>query len=619
MPGLFGLMKIMKETSISQINIQSAMDIMANSLFHRRDYVLQTTISEVHGFGIGRISHPLGKGPSWPSAYDVQVGRRNVFLHGEFSKDCAHVLGSVSLGNLQISAGEVLRKLEGYYSLVFVHHDFQSIILGVDRKGSEPMFYLEQNGFLFFAPEVKALLAVCRGRVEPDPEAIPLFLSCGHLLGDQTLVSSIKRLPGGCYLKVQENIIERESYWSFCPGEEVGQESEENLKGELEELLKESVGRNLGSPDKTMIFLSGGLDSRGILAGALLFSNNNGRLLNTVSWGIDENIPGSDAYIAKQISERFHLQHRFFQRKADKYSEVFAETNYLVDGLSDVAAFHPYEFTILKEVKEMGFDRVLRGDETFGWHGNVYSSKEALAKVGLRSIGGIHLYSKIVRPKYFRDWSEGGAAAMARVKSKIQGMEPNDAKDYVYFTHRLQTYLHSCAAYKQVLFEHRNVLLDDSILTFLRRVPWHLRLNKNLYEKAVLALYPPLNSIPFAENSGLEDWNGILKKESVLQSFMQEQLEDGNSGIWEYFDKQAVNSLFKKILSDQQVHSWSSSWGVWLRRKISGGIFSAFPRHSERIRAERFQSVISPYQALFRLLVLKNWHETFIEGKRKGS
>lgn len=208
---------------------------------------------------------------------------------------------------------------------------------------------------------------------------------------------------------------------------------------------------------------------------------------------------------------------------------------------------------------------------------------------------------------------------MARVKSKIQGMEPNDAKDYVYFTHRLQTYLHSCAAYKQVLFEHRNVLLDDSILTFLRRVPWHLRLNKNLYEKAVLALYPPLNSIPFAENSGLEDWNGILKKESVLQSFMQEQLEDENSGIWEYFDKQAVNSLFKKILSDQQVHSWSSSWGVWLRRKISGGIFSAFPRHSERIRAERFQSVISPYQALFRLLVLKNWHETFIEGKRKGS
>lgn len=253
------------------------------------------------------------------------------------------------------------------------------------------------------------MLAVCRGRVEPDPEAIPLFLSCGHLLGDQTLVSSIKRLPGGCYLKVQENIIERESYWSFCPGEEVGQESEENLKGELEELLKESVGRNLGSPDKTMIFLSGGLDSRGILAGALLFSNNNGRLLNTVSWGIDENIPGSDAYIAKQISERFHLQHRFFQRKADKYSEVFAETNYLVDGLSDVAAFHPYEFTILKEVKEMGFDRVLRGDETFGWHGNVYSSKEALAKVGLRSIGGIHLYSKIVRPKYFRDWSEGGS------------------------------------------------------------------------------------------------------------------------------------------------------------------------------------------------------------------
>ena len=82
-----------------------------------------------------------------------------------------------------------------------------------------------------------------------------------------------------------------------------------------------------------------------------------------------DDIPGSDAMIAKQIAEKFHLHHTFLQRKANNFSEAFEETNYITDGLSDVAAFHPYEFTIMKLLRIRGFERVLRGDETFGLHG----------------------------------------------------------------------------------------------------------------------------------------------------------------------------------------------------------------------------------------------------------
>lgn len=616
MPGLFGLIRIGGDTRLTKPFVQNAIDVMVHALSHRRDYVVDIAVSEMQGFAIGRISHPSADGHRWPRPQEMVGARQSkAFLHGVFTKDCTMNLSQERLNGLPSSAVEILRDLEGYYSLVLTHQNFHSVIISVDRKGSEPLFYLQQNGIVFFAPEVKALLAICDNRLELNPEAIPMFLSCGHLLGDQTLLSSIKRLPGGSYLQIQKNVIERKSYWTFRPGEEVSHNTEQELQEELIELLKASVRKNIGDPAKTIIFLSGGLDSRGILAGALINSCNTGQQLNTVTWGLADNIPGSDAAIAEQIAKKFNLRHTFFQRKANKYADAFEETNYITDGLSDIAAFHPHEFTIMKQIKEMGFDRVLRGDETFGWHGRVYNYKEAEAEVGLRTIRKIALYSKILRPKYYREWSDGSDASMARLENDISGMDPTDAKDYLYFTHRLQGYLNSCGSYKQVLFDHRNVFLDDSILDFLLRTPWQLRLNKELYRKALFAMYPSLNSIPLADYSGLENWNDELTRQTEMRKFMQQQLDDANSGIWEYFDRNAVATVFHS-LSSSPINPLSSSFRTRLRRKISGHIFSLFPRQAEQIRTKRFQSAIMPYEVLLRFLVLKNWHDTFIEGKR---
>ena len=241
----------------------------------------------------------------------------------------------------------------------------------------------------------------------------------------------------------------------------------------------------------------------------------------------------------------------------------------------------------------------------------MYSLQEAEAEVGLRSIRGISLYSKMLRPQYFREWSEAGDVAMAHLESEANGMEPIDAKDYLYFTHRLQGYLHSSASYKQVLFDHRNVLLDDSILEFLLRVPSKFRLHKVLYRNAVSAMYPSLKDIPLAVCSGLEDWDSELKKESALRKYMQKQIEDQNSGVWEYFDMNAVAGVFNSLSSFPRSSS-SSSLRVRVRKKISSHIFSLFPRQAMAIRTTRFQSAMMPSQALLRFLVFKHWHDTFL-------
>ena len=611
MPGLFGLVSVRQGAFLSKSHAQKAITSMAKALSHRDDYILETTIADREGFAIARLSHSAFRGFPWPKEQDLQASRSNVFLCGVFTNDHVRILNEERLNALPHSAPGILKELQGNFSLVLIHRNSHSVILSVDRKGSEPIFYCEHDGILYFAPEVKALLTTFGGQIKMNPEAVPILLSCGHLLGDQTLVSSMTRLPGGQMVQICDGEIERKSYWAFRPGEGPYENTEIELREELIRLLKESARKNMQDPKKTIIFLSGGLDSRGILAGALIASGNQGQTLNTVSYGLAEDIVGSDAFIAKRIAERFQLRHTFFQRKAENYADAFEETNFLTDGLSDIAAFHPYELTILKCIKERGFDRVLRGDETFGWHGNVYSLQEAEAEVGLRSIRGISLYSKMLRPQYFREWSEAGDVAMAHLESEANGMEPTDAKDYLYFTHRLQGYLHSSASYKQVLFDHRNVLLDDSILEFLLRVPSKFRLHKVLYRNAVSAMYPSLKDIPLAVCSGLEDWDSELKKESALRRYMQKQIEDQNSGVWEYFDMNAVAGVFNSLSSFPRSSS-SSSLRVRVRKKISSHIFSLFPRQAMAIRTTRFQSAMMPSQALLRFLVFKHWHDTFL-------
>lgn len=617
MPGLFGLIRINRDKCLDENSLQKPLDLMVKVLSHRSDYVLDTFLSVHGGFAIGRLSHPSGKKCSWPRPYE-KVSQDSVsFIHGSFTKGSTDNIISEKLKECPTSIPQVLRSLEGYYNFLFVYNDFHSFILSADRKGSEPIFYLEQNGMLFFGPEVKALLAISNSRIELDSEAIPSLLASGHVMGNHTLISSIKRLAGGCYIQIESNSIELKSYWDFALGTKVGSHSEEDLREEFTELLKVSVRKCMGPPPKSAIFLSGGLDSRGILAGALIATEGEVIPLNTVCWGIDNNIPGSDVVIAQQIALELNLSHSFFERRTEDYSEGFLETNYLADGLSDVAAFHPYEFTIMKRIKEMGIDQVLRGDEAVGYYHRVYSLKEATAAVGIRPFRKLKLYEEILRPEYYKLWSDGSDAAIDKLEGSVMGMDPTDAKDYLYFSHRLQGYQNSCASYKRILFEHRNAFLDDSILEFLLRVPWHLRADRGLFRKAVLAMHPTLAAIPFANYSGLENWNHELTEQPEVRKFVLTQLDDKNSGIWKYFDKNSVAKLFNSI-SSFPVNPLSPSFRVRLRKNISNHIFSIFPRWAEKIRTNRFQCTIAAHEALLRFLVLKNWYDTFIGGRNNN-
>jgi asparagine synthetase B (glutamine-hydrolysing) len=613
MPGLFGLISLSPNEPFEEGYAKSALKQMASRLLFRPDYTVDYFVVKDAGVAIGRVSHTSLKKTPWPLA-DSEDGK--IFIHGYLVGDSL-LTGARESYECQEDAVVTgfLRCLSGSYSLIKLGADRRSVILAVDRTTSQPIYYRRLNGVVAFAPEVKAILPLLTGPVDLNMEAVPFLLSSGHLLSHQTLISSINKLPGGSYLQISANRATLGSYWSYKPGAHVGLASEPQLREELANLVRDSAQKTFDNPGKTLILLSGGVDSRGVLGAALAVVGEVGERLNTASWGVGDNIPGSDAAIAERLARQLGCRHTFFRRDISHYPENFEQTNYIVDGLTDIAAMHPYEFNIMRQIKALVFDRLIRSDQTFGLYGRVYSYSQAEVEVGIRPLAEIDLYSQLLRAKYFRLWCDGAAGAICALRSKTRGMHFNDAKDYMYLTQRLECYLNSAAVYSRLLLDHRNVLLDAPILEFLSRVPWRLRLYKHLWRSVVAASHPSFDQIPYASDAGRENWHALLARPSTVRSYVDRQLNDVNSGVWEYFDRAAVRNLFES-LPTRATKSADHNIGMAFRALAKKSLALAVPQVSARIRAKRIQSIIHPHQALLRFLVFKNWHDMFVSGHR---
>jgi asparagine synthase (glutamine-hydrolysing) len=73
----------------------------------------------------------------------------------------------------------------------------RSLLLARDRSGIKPLYYVEKDGRLAFASEVKALLPLPWVSRELDPEALELYLSLLYIPAPWSIFRDIRKLPAG--------------------------------------------------------------------------------------------------------------------------------------------------------------------------------------------------------------------------------------------------------------------------------------------------------------------------------------------------------------------------------------------------------------------------------------
>jgi asparagine synthase (glutamine-hydrolysing) len=156
-----------------------------------------------------------------------------------------------------------LRYLNGIFAFAVWDAENGELFLARDRLGVKPLYYAEEDGRLYFASEVKALLpALARPRVSHG--ALADYLTFLWTPDPDTIFEGIYKLPPGHYATVSEGRVSIHQYWdmTYAAEDRGGSEWEE----EVREAVCAAVRRQMISDVPLGSFLSGGLDSSAIVA-----------------------------------------------------------------------------------------------------------------------------------------------------------------------------------------------------------------------------------------------------------------------------------------------------------------------------------------------------------------
>ena len=162
--------------------------------------------------------------------------------------------------------------LNGQFSIALWDSTRRRMVLARDRAGIRPMYYTRARGALWFASEMKALFAAVPERAQLDPLGIVQAFSYWAPLDPDTAYQDVRSLPPGYTLAIEADgneTLTRYWDWTFPDAAETSPArfaSIEDAAAELRERLIDAVRLQLRADVPVGAYLSGGLDSSGIVA-----------------------------------------------------------------------------------------------------------------------------------------------------------------------------------------------------------------------------------------------------------------------------------------------------------------------------------------------------------------
>lgn len=160
-------------------------------------------------------------------------------------------------------------KLNGWFSGLLIDLRESKAILFNDRYGLGRLYYYDGPEGFFFSSEAKSLLAVLPKLREINEQSLAEFYSIGCALQNRTLYRDIALLPGASRWTFHAGgRIEREQYFESRIWEEQSLLEPEAYLEQLQEVFGRVAPRYLRGPQLAALSLTGGLDSRMLLAWA---------------------------------------------------------------------------------------------------------------------------------------------------------------------------------------------------------------------------------------------------------------------------------------------------------------------------------------------------------------
>jgi asparagine synthase (glutamine-hydrolysing) len=160
--------------------------------------------------------------------------------------------------------------LRGMFAFALWDKNRRELFIARDRLGVKPLYYAHTaDGSLYFASEIKSLVAARAVKPEMNFAVLPDYLANHAPSGEETLFRGVRRLLPGHWLLWRDGQVVIEKYWDVEIENgalaDTGR-SDEDYIAEWSELFREAVRLRLMADVPLGMFLSGGIDSSAIAA-----------------------------------------------------------------------------------------------------------------------------------------------------------------------------------------------------------------------------------------------------------------------------------------------------------------------------------------------------------------
>lgn len=403
---------------------------------------------------------------------------------------------------------EFVSGLNGNFLIIIYDEEAEELLLITDRLGTHPVFYHTCEDAFLFASSIQALAQFPDVPVSWDEEYLLEYFALRRVLGCKTPIKGVEKLPPATVTAVDTDTgqVTFETYWR--PVFEPVEKSTAEFVDEFTELFQDVVWERMREDREYGLLLSGGSDSRLILAAA----DKPITCYHMNEWMNEE------AQTAKQVAEATGNEFVFLEREKDYQIQAVERNAPLMNFYGTFKQGHATGF-----MDEIDTDILLTGQYSDTLIELCYAPQTILRipKLGnillpsIRNIDSVEEYLTYYTSDKRRDLNTGIPSFVEHDASLRDILEQNiTCSDDGCNNHGVQypslqdmilasefypiTNRNPYPAYESLfhMMPGRGPFLDNRIIDFALRLPLQKRVRQQIIPGALQTLNPQLADIP---------------------------------------------------------------------------------------------------------------------------
>jgi len=491
--------------------------------------------------------------------------------------------------------GSAFKELNGSFCIAIYNLATHELLLINDRFSSHLLFYyLTDQGTLLFGTQLSSVIQSSEVPRELDMRSIFEFFTFQRVLGTNTFYKDINVLLPATVLHYRDGNISFAPYWEMKYKKE--EHSEKYYVDRLAEALKRSVIRRTQGNYRFGILLSGGLDSRTVLA-----ASYKKMLAFTVG-----DIKNREVKTAKRIAGARGCKHIFLKRDLDYYANVVDAAVEIGDGMYPCYGAH-----------FIGFSTKIRRECDILLHGNPpelffrgTSLPRGRPSFRLAKLSDSTLEDMVMKklkhgvyrknPKqlfvepYLSIFDEvlvdSIRNTLAEANKKVTNIYDKFLWFDIYYTSRYSSFLLETSI--RGFMDERTVLFDNDLLDLHLKMPFKMRSNSRVWKKALVKLNPKIAAIPDANTGHPLFISDILEWCLTLTRIV-------------------INIIKKQLIKPQHLLSLVYTQGSWPN-------YAELIRYNEKLKKDIWDTIEDPEcldPSIFNISRIKEMFKEHLDGK----